>query len=85
MAALAVHCGLADETDPPEAASDKLLAALKDLLDRCGLEKGCAPLREKDYDRLTGLIDADSVNYSPPVTFSDNEIRMLLDQIRRGY
>ena len=85
MAALAVHCGLADESDPPETASDKLLSALKDLLERCGLEKGCPMLREKDYDRLTRLIDADSVNYSPPVTFSDNEIRMLLDQIRRGY
>ena len=85
MAALAVHCGMADETDPPEKASDKLISALKDLLEKCGLEKGCEPLREKDYGKLTELIDADSVNYSPPVTFSDNEIRMLLDQIRRGY
>ena len=59
--------------------------ALKDLLDTCGLEKGCPPLDEKDYDRLTNMIDADSINYSPARTFSDSEIRMLLDQIRRGY
>lgn len=31
------------------------------------------------------MIDADSINYSPSCTFSDSEIRMLLDQIRRGY
>ena len=42
-------------------------------------------LDEKDYDRLTAMIDADSINYSPSRTFSDSEIRMLLDQIRRGY
>ena len=85
MAALAVHCGVAEESDGREAAADKLILALKALLDKCGLEKGCPPLDEKDYDRLTNMIDADSINYSPSRTFSDSEIRMLLDQIRRGY
>ena len=85
MAALARHCGLAEETDAPEAAADKLLAALAALLERCGLEKGCPLLREKDYDRLTRMIEADSVNYSPSRTLTDSEVRMLLDQIRRGY
>lgn len=45
----------------------------------------CTALREEDYDKLVGMIDADSINYSPSRTFSDSEIRMLLDQIRRGY
>ena len=27
----------------------------------------------------------DSINYSPPLAFSDNEIQMLLNQIRRGF
>lgn len=85
MAALAVHCHLAEETDSREEAADRLLLALKGLLDACGLEKGCRALDEQDYDRLTAMIDADSVNYSPCRTFSDSEIRMLLDQIRRGY
>lgn len=85
MAALAVHCGLAEESDPKEDAADRLIEALRQLLDRCGLERGCKLLSEEDYDKLTGMIDADSINYSPSRTFSDAEIRMLLDQIRRGY
>ena len=85
MAALAVHCGLAEKDAPRQAAADSLILALKRLLEQCGLESGCALLREEDYDKLTAMIDADSINYSPPRTFSDSEIRMLLDQIRRGY
>ena len=75
----------ASPEDSPEAASDSMLLALKELLDTCGLEKGCPMLQEADYDRLTGMIDADSINYSPSRTLTDSEIRMLLDQIRRGY
>ena len=85
LAALAVHCSLADESEPKEQAADKLILALKELLDKCGLERGCSLLSESDYDKLTGMIDADSINYSPSRTFGDSEIRMLLDLIRRGY
>ena len=85
MAALARHCRLAGENDTDEAAADKLVAALKGLLELCGLEKGCPLIKEKDYARLTRMIDADSINYSPSRTLTDSEIRMLLDQIRRGY
>lgn len=85
MAALAVYCGLADEDCPPEKASDRLILALKNLLENCGLKPTCDLLQEKDYDQLTDMINADSINYSPVRTFTDNEIRMLLDQIRRGY
>ena len=85
MAALAVHCHLADEQDALEAAADKLILALQGLLTECGLEKGCKLLQESDYEKLTGMIDADSINYSPSRTLTDSEIRMLLDQIRRGY
>ena len=85
MAELAVHCHLAEETDSVETAADKLLLALKKLLEECGLEKECPLLKVDDYDQLTRMIELDSINYSPAVTFSDLEIRMLLDQIRRGY
>ena len=85
LAALSRYCGLADEKDTQETAADKLIAALSGLLTRCGLEKGCAQLNEKDYEQLTRMIDADSVNYSPSRTLTDSEIKMLLDQIRRGY
>ena len=84
LAALAVHCGLAKPEDASEAAADKLLAALRELLQKCGLETGCALLKPEDYRQLTAMIDADSVNYSPSRVFTDSEIVMLLDQIRRG-
>ena len=85
LASLARYCGLADEDEPVEQAADKCILALKGLLEKCGLERGCSLLQESDYDRLTGMIDEDSINYSPSRTFTDSEIRMLLDQIRRGY
>ena len=85
MSELARHCHIADESDTNETASDKLIVAIRELLDKCGLEKGCALLSDSDYDKLTRMIDADSVNYSPSRTLTDSEIKMLLDQIRRGY
>ncbi len=85
LAELAVHCGLAEKAEAKETAADKLLAALRGLLELCGLENGCDALQENDYDKLVGMIDADSINYSPSRTFRDSEIRMMLDQIRRGY
>lgn len=84
LAALAVYCGLAEADDAPEAAADRLLDALRQLLERCGLERRCEALREEDEARLVGMIDADSVNYSPAKTFSDAEIRQLFAQIREG-
>ena len=85
MAALAMYCGLADEQCSPDKASDRLILALKNLLEKCGLEQTCELLQEKDYEQLTNMINADSINYSPTRTFTDSEIRMLLDQIRRGF
>ena len=82
---LAVYCGLAHETEPADSAADKMIVALRRLLVQCGLENGCRHLLPEDFDKLTGMIDADSINYSPSRTFTDAEIRMLLDQIRRGY
>ena len=58
---------------------------IRQLLDRCALEKKCDLIKTSDYERLTKMINADSINYSPSRTFTDNEIRMLLDQIRRGF
>ena len=67
------------------AAADRFILQIAGLLDRCGLEKSCDLLKTEDFDRLVKMIDADSINYSPSRTLSDNEIRMILDQIRRGY
>ena len=84
LAALAVWCGLATEEDEAELAVDKLLAALRELLERCGLEPCCEALQEADEKKLIRMIDADSINYSPPKTLSDREILALLEQIRKG-
>ena len=84
LAALAVYCGRAEETESEEAAAENLLATLRKLLTDCGLEKGCAAIREEDTEELLRLVNADSINYSPPKTFSDRELTEILDHIRRG-
>ena len=84
LAALAEYCGLTDSSDGEDAAVEKLISALKALLGKCGLPSGCSKLDPADYRKLIGLIDMDSINYSPSVTFTDREIRSLLRQIRRG-
>ena len=85
MASLARYCHLAQETDSKEIAADKLILGLKELLSKCGLEEGCSALKQEDYDQLVQMIELDSINYSPSRTFAASEIRMLLDQIRRGF
>ena len=85
MAERARHCALAREDDDEGKAADNMLLAIRQLMRTCGLEEGCLLIREEDFSDLTQLITQDSVNYSPPVVFSDNEIHMLLNQIRRGF
>ena len=82
LAELSVYCGLAKPSDDSSAAADKMIDALKQLLNQCGLEKGCSLIQKKDYSRLVRMIDNDSINYSPPKTFRDWEIEMLLDSIK---
>lgn len=84
LGALSVYCGCAEETEEPETAADKLLKALRRLLEVCGLEKGCSAIRESDTQQIIRLVDADSINYSPPKTFTDKELAEILKQIRRG-
>lgn len=81
---LAVYCGISDEDEDPVVSSRKFMHALSDLLQICGHDKGCDKLDPKDYDKLIGMIDNDSINYSPPKTFTDGEIRSILDSIKRG-
>ena len=84
LAELAAYCGLTAPGDSPQVAGEKMLAALKNLLDACGLEKGCPAIQPEDYEALVRLIDADSINYSAPKTFTDKEIEAILDRIREG-
>ena len=84
LADLYHHCHPEDKSDAVEAA-DSFIREVGGLLDRCGLEKGCSLLKVEDYDKLVGMINADSINYSPARVFPDDEIRVILDQIRRGF
>lgn len=84
LATLAIHCGLADEHDTPGAAADKLIAAIWRLIDLCGLPKGCDALQEGDVAHLVRMINIDSMNYSPPKTFSNAEVACLLELVREG-
>ncbi len=83
LAELSAYCGFADGADE-QAASDTFISKLKELLAQCGLEDRCEAIKEEDYKQLVQMIDADSINYSPSKTFSDGEIRRLLDMIRKG-
>jgi len=62
----------------------RLIAAFEELLKTCGFERECEQLDKKDYKKLVNMINADSINYSPPKTLSDREIVLLLDEIRKG-
>ena len=84
LAELYSHCHPEERLDCV-AAADKFILEVESLLSRCGLEKGCPLLKVSDYEVLRKMINADSINYSPSRTLTDNEIRMLLDQIRRGF
>ena len=84
LAALYSHCHPAHGLDDV-AASDKFILEIGELLEKCGLEKDCRYLKVQNYEKLVKMINKDSINYSPSRTFTDNEIRMLLDQIRRGF
>ena len=84
LAELAAYCGLTSPGDGPEEAAARMMKPLGELLRLCGLENGCAEVREEDYPELVRLIDADSINYSAPKTFSDEEIVTVLDRIRKG-
>lgn len=84
LAKLSIHCGFSKETDDEAVAADRFIAALEELLKTCGFERGCDLIDEKDYKKLVSMINADSINYSPPKTLSNKEIVRLLDEIRKG-
>lgn len=84
LAKLSIYCGFSEETDDEAAAADRFIAALEELLKSSGFERGCDLIDEKDYKKLVSMINADSINYSPPKTLKNKEIVRLLDEIRKG-
>ena len=69
-AALADYCGVPD-----------FLQAVRNLMTQCGMDKIPSPVRACDHEELTDMIAADSINYSAPVTLSNNDIKLLLETV----
>lgn len=84
LAKLSIACGFSTEIDDKEIATEKFIIALKELLKNCNIERGCDLIDVNDYIKLTKMINADSINYTPPKTLSNKEIECLLDDIRVG-
>ncbi len=81
FAMMARYCRLVDDHVDDRHAADKFLQAISDLIVTCGLDKLESPVQPADYEELTRMIAADSINYSAPVTFSDEDIRKVLEQL----
>ena len=78
-AMIARYCQLADDHTDDRHAADKFLQAVSDLIITCGLDKLESPVQPADYEELTHMITADSINYSAPMTFSDEDVMRVLE------
>ncbi len=67
---LAQYCGVPD-----------FLQAVRDLMAQCGMGQIASPVRACDHEELIPMIAADSINYSSPVTLSNNDIKQVLDTV----
>ena len=81
-AMMARYCQLADDHTDDLHAADTFLQAVSDLIVTCGLDKLESPVKPEDYEELTHMIAADSINYSAPVTFSNEDIVRVLDAMK---
>ena len=68
--ALAKYCNVPD-----------FLQAIRELMATCGMDQIVSPVRACDHEQLIPMIAADSINYSAPVTLSNEDIKTVLDQI----
>ena len=68
--ALAHYCGVPD-----------FLQAVRNLLKVCGMDTIASPVRACDHEELISMISADSINYSAPVTLSNEDIRGILAKL----
>ena len=84
-AELARYCGLVEKplmVDDAQAA-EIFLQAVRDLMHTCGMDAVESPVRACDHEALIPLIAADSINYSAPVTLTNEDIRSLLARITK--
>jgi alcohol dehydrogenase class IV len=75
---------LADDHTDDRHAADKFLQAVSDLIITCGLDNLESPVQPADYEELTQMIVADSINYSAPMTFSEEDIMRVLETMKNA-
>lgn len=80
-ALMARYCGLADVHTEDRIAAERFLQAVNDLIVTCGLDTLPLPVKECDYEELTRMVAKDSINYSAPMTFSEEDIVKVLERV----
>lgn len=80
-AALARYCGIASSEIPDTEAADRFLQAIRQLMATCGMGRIESPVRLCDHEELIPMIAADSINYSSPITLTNDEIKQILDAV----
>ena len=81
-AMLARYCQIADESTGDSEASEQFLQTIAQLIQNCGMDKLPRPVKEEDIEELTHMIAKDSINYSAPMTFSNEDIRKVLGEMK---
>ena len=67
---IAQYCGVPD-----------FLQAVRELMHTCSMDQLSSPVRTCDHEQLIPMIAADSINYSAPMTLSEEEIRTVLQTV----
>ena len=80
-ASLARYCNVADESTPVVEASERFLEAVRNLMHECGMDAIKSPVRLCDHEDLIPMIAADSINYSSPITLTNEQIKQILDTV----
>ena len=80
-AIMARYCHLVEESASDNEAAESFLQAVRELIVTCGLDKLELPVQPDDYEELTRMVAADSINYSAPMTFSNEDIVRVLEQL----
>ena len=85
-AELARYCGLTKSSSvslqPSDAqAAELFLQAVRNVLHACGMDQIASPVKACDHAKLMEMVAADSINYSAPMTLSNNDIKTILQAI----
>jgi len=73
-AMLAKYCGVGE-------SAESFLNAVRQLMSQCGMDGIESPVRQCDHGELIPMIAADSINYSSPITLSNDEIKQILGSV----